>query len=76
MQGIDKTTLYRKILILSTVILVFTAKVLLLVNRPALVSQRLGGTIILQLNWLIVPSIVILPITGTVASGLGLFFLR
>jgi hypothetical protein len=37
-----------------------------------LVSHRLGGTVILQLNWLIVLSIVILP----VPSGLGLFLLR
>ena len=29
---------------------VFTAKVLLPVSRPALVSQRLGGMVILQLN--------------------------
>jgi hypothetical protein len=51
----------------------FIANALLPVSLPALVSQRFTGTFILQLNWLIVPSMVILPITGTVPSGLEAF---
>lgn len=52
------------------------AKLLLPVNRPALVSHKCCGTFILVLNCEIVPSIVIHPINGTVPSGLGLFFLH